>query len=60
MGIDREVQPALMHLEIDHRFFSWKIDGTSRQYWLSPRGEGRYAARWPMQPGEPMRVISTF
>jgi hypothetical protein len=48
--IDEAVEPALMQLAVDHKFFSWTQDGTSFQYWPSPRGEGSFATRWPMQP----------
>jgi hypothetical protein len=48
--IDEEVEPPMMHLDVEHKFFSWKVDGTTRQYWLSPRGEGNFSTSWPMKP----------
>ena len=50
VDIDESVVPALMHFVVEHHFFTWAIDGTTRQYWLSPRGEGSLMASWPMRP----------
>lgn len=50
VAIDRSVQPVLMHLVISHHYFTWHIDGTTRKYWLSPRGEGKFKTSWSMRP----------
>ncbi|MEM1261042.1 MAG: hypothetical protein AAGH76_01470 [Pseudomonadota bacterium] len=49
-SIDESTDPELLHLEMDHRFFSWAMDVGTQQFWPSPRGEGRFIARWP-NPG---------
>jgi hypothetical protein len=48
--IDKTVEPAVMHLVVAHHYFTWHIDGTTRKYWLSPRGEGKILTSWPMHP----------
>ena len=63
VSIDETAQPPLMHLDLDHKFFSWAEDATTRQFWLSPRGEGTFSTSWPMQEGwdldEMLRLIET-
>jgi hypothetical protein len=49
--IDESTSPKQIIYKLEHHYFSWAIDGTTRQFWLSPRGEGIFTARWPFQEG---------
>jgi len=35
-------------LTIEHHYYDWLVDATTRKYWLSPKGEGVFSASWPM------------
>jgi hypothetical protein len=49
--IDKSTSPYQVIYMLEHHYFSWAIDGTTRKFWLSPRGEGVFIARWPFQEG---------
>lgn len=49
--IDKSTSPAKINFTLEHHYFSWAIDGTTRKFWLSPRGEGIFTASWPFQEG---------
>src|SRR5688572_9373343 len=36
---DTSTSIPYLRMRIQHRYFSWAMDGTTRKYWLSPRGE---------------------
>jgi len=40
----------MVEFRIQHHFFDWAMDGTTRKYWLSPKGEGVICATWPLKP----------
>jgi hypothetical protein len=47
--IDNSTQPPQVVFTLEHHYFSWAIDGTTNKFWLSPRGEGIFTAKWPFQ-----------
>lgn len=49
--IDETVSPIKVNFILEHHFFSWAIDGTTRKFWLSPKGEGKFSASWQFQEG---------
>ena len=51
LEIDESVSPIKVDFVLEHHFFSWAIDGTTRKFWLSPRGEGEFSASWQFQEG---------
>lgn len=47
---DTSTSTPYVRMLIRHHYFGWTIDGTTRKYWLSPRGEGAFTATWPLKP----------
>ncbi|MEZ4405154.1 MAG: hypothetical protein R3A52_01500 [Polyangiales bacterium] len=53
LSVQRVGADTVLYLELEHRYFDWIEDhGAQREwYFLSPRGEGRFAAAWALPPG---------
>jgi hypothetical protein len=50
VAFDTSAAVPYLRMKIRHHYFSWAVDGTTRKYWLSPRGEGLFVAAWPLKP----------
>jgi hypothetical protein len=55
--VDESTSPYQVVYVLEHHYFSWAIDGTTKKFWLSPRGEGTFLARWPFQEGWTEEVV---
>ena len=49
--INEAVSPIKVDYILEHHYFTWAMDGTTRKFWLSPRGEGDFTATWQFQEG---------
>jgi hypothetical protein len=55
--IDESASPIKVNFVLEHHFFTWAIDGTTRKFWLSPKGEGEFSARWQFQEGVTAEMV---